>query len=147
MVFNFLTKCLLQMKGRGSIPFQWEVLVEELRMGERGVRQAHSQWYFPKAQSVFILWKRGTWVRRMRLGWGRVSCSILEEPRDLQCCQSSVLHKVLLNVSPENLRLDSVSSDSRQPRGRDRIVSNPSNLCAEGASLEFQLNALNINYN
>lgn len=96
MVFNFLTKCLLQMKGRGSIPFQWEVLVEELRMGERGVRQAHSQWYFPKAQSVFILWKRGTWVRRMRLGWGRVSCSILEEPRDLQCCQSSVLHKVLL---------------------------------------------------
>lgn len=105
MVFNFLMKCLLQMKGRGSIQFQWEVLVEELQTGERGVRQAHSRWYFPKAQGVFIPWKRGTCVRRMRLGWGRESCSILEEPRDLQCCQSSVLHKVLLTWAQKTLSL------------------------------------------
>lgn len=49
------------------------------------------------------------------------------------------------NLSPENPNLDSITSISQQHR--NDIMSNPPNLCTEGTSLEFQLNALNISYN
>lgn len=139
MIFNFLNKSArCEWRKGGLIQYQWKDLVGELQVWVKCDVVWFSVVLSKSTEYLCSLEKR-------HFGGGEWQ-SVLQHPARMRlskCCQSSVLHKVLLNWAQKTQTLIQ-SQASQQHRDRDAIMSNPSDLCAEGTSLEFQLNALNI---